>query len=369
MREETAATNKACNQEVVCVLGMHRSGTSSLARLLNLLGVHLGPDELLTTEPVAHNPRGYWEHSELTAISDAIIKRYGGSWSEPPILPPGWETDDLLGDLRQSARRLIRNQFDGVPLWGWKDPRTCLTLPFWQQLLPHLRFVICLRNPVDVARSLERRDGLSPEQSSKLWFTYVSAALRHSEGRPRLLVFYEDLLDDCPRELQRLADFLGKPEHAQQAEVQSAARQFIEKGMQHYRASIVDVVESSEIDLRARALYLAERISVSFGRKEFREEYEQAYRAIAAFSPAESLENAESEKDEMVQRLTAQLAAQARTLQSTDETVSVLAARLHESETELQKIQSTRYWRVWSRCGRIMRRFFSGSGRSAAKCL
>ena len=81
-----------CNQDIICVLGMHRSGTSLLARILNLIGVDLGPDEVLTTEPVADNPKGYWEHHEITAISDAILKRHGGSWDEPPLLPPGWET-------------------------------------------------------------------------------------------------------------------------------------------------------------------------------------------------------------------------------------------------------------------------------------
>src|SRR5450432_1366051 len=176
-----------CNQDIICILGMHRSGTSALTRVLNLIGVDLGANEALTTEPVADNPRGYWEHHELTAISDAILKRYGWSWDDPPLLPPGWETGAAIDDLRQRAQQLIKDQFAEVQIWGWKDPRTCLTLPFWQQLLPNMRYIICLRNPVDVARSLEHRDHLSPEKSSLLWLTYVSAALRHSDGNSRLV--------------------------------------------------------------------------------------------------------------------------------------------------------------------------------------
>ena len=259
-------TTGVCNQHIVCILGMHRSGTSLLTRVLNLIGVDLGSEELLTTEPVADNPKGYWEHSEITSISDAILKRYGGSWDEPPLLPAGWETSAALDDLRHHARQLIQDQFTEVQLWGWKDPRSCLTLPFWQQLLPEMRYIICLRNPVDVARSLEHRDGLSHEKSSSLWLTYVSSALNHSEGKPRLVVFYEDLMDDCLRELQRLAEFLGKPERAKHVDVQEAVQEFIEKGLQHYRASVVQATASPRIDLRARALYIAQRISVSFGR-------------------------------------------------------------------------------------------------------
>ena len=265
-------TTGVCKQEIICILGMHRSGTSALTRVLNLIGVELGADEALTTEPVADNPKGYWEHHELTAISDAILKRHCGSWDEPPLLPPGWETAAAIDDLRQRAQQLIQNQFAAVQLWGWKDPRTCLTLPFWQQLLPDMRYVICLRNPLDVARSLEHRDQLPAAKSSNLWLTYVSSALRHTEGKPRLVIFYEDLMDDCLRELQRLAGFLGKPERAQQADVQEAGQEFIEKQLQHYRASIVQATANPRIDLRARALYLAQRISASFGRQEFKEQ-------------------------------------------------------------------------------------------------
>jgi len=248
------------NQEIICILGMHRSGTSALSRVLNLIGVDLGANDLLTTEPVADNPRGYWEHHELTAISDAIIKRYGGCWNEPPLLPSGWETAAALDDLRQRAQQLIKDQFAAVPLWGWKDPRTCLTLPFWQQLLPDMRYIICLRNPVDVARSLEHRDNLSPQQSSTLWLTYVSSALNHTEGKPRLVIFYEDLMDDCLGELQRLAEFSGRPERARQVSVQEAVQQFIEKGLQHYRSPAVEATPG--IDPRANALYLAQRETI-----------------------------------------------------------------------------------------------------------
>ena len=174
----------------------------------------------------------------------------------------------MIDDLKQRARRLIQDSFANVESWGWKDPRSCLTLPFWQQLLPDMRYIVCLRNPVDVARSLEQRDSLSAEKSSHLWLTYVNSALEHSDGRPRLVIFYEDLMDDCLRELQRLAEFLGKPERAEQVDVQEAVQEFIEKGLQHYRTSIVQATASPRIALRARALYIAQRISVSFGRKE-----------------------------------------------------------------------------------------------------
>ena len=153
------------NQDIICVLGMHRSGTSLSTRLLNLIGVDLGSAEELTTEPAAYNPKGYWEHNVPTSISDAILHRYGGSWDKPPLLPPGWETAAAIDDLREHAQQLVQDQFAELQLWGWKDPRSCLTLPFWQRLLPDMRYIICLRNPVDVACSLEHRDSIAAEKS------------------------------------------------------------------------------------------------------------------------------------------------------------------------------------------------------------
>ena len=249
------------DQKIVCVLGMHRSGTSLLTKILNLTGVDLGQQTLLTTEPFADNPKGYWEHSALTGISDAIIKRYGGTWDQPPVLPQGWETDIRLDDLRHRARRLIDEEFSQAPIWGWKDPRTCLTLPFWQQLLPGMRYIICLRNPVDVAASLRRRDSFSDEKSFRLWFTYVTAALNQTQDKPRLLIVYEDLMNDCLSELGRLAAFLGTSESV---EVGKAVQKFVDPKLHHHRSPIEPKGPGSEVEQYARALYLTLRFSENF---------------------------------------------------------------------------------------------------------
>ena len=235
--------------------------------MLNLIDVYLGPEQLLMPPDFA-NPKGYWEHDEIVSLNDEILGRLGGSWDKPPTFPPGWENAPAIDDLKQRGRRLIQDSFANVDTWGWKDPRTCLTLPFWQQLLPNLRYIVCLRNPLDVAGSLESRDRLPAEKSSQLWLTYVNSALKHSDERSRLVVFYEDLIDDCLRELRLLADFVGKPERAKSVDVQEAVQEFMEKELQHYHTSLVQATASPRIDVRAKALYIAQRISVGFGRRE-----------------------------------------------------------------------------------------------------
>jgi hypothetical protein len=251
--------------EIVCVLGMHRSGTSLLTGILSLLGVDLGPEQQ-RMPPDDYNPRGYWEHGGITSLNDEILGRLGGTWDEPPAFPPAWESAAALDDLKQRALKMLQDSFAGAGTWGWKDPRNCLTLPFWQQLLPDMRYIVCLRNPVDVALSLERRDRFPVQKSSRLWLTYSSSALMYSKGRRRLFVFHEDIMGDCIGELRRVAAFLGKPGRAGQADAQGAVRAFVEKDLQHYRTPFVQAMANSGIDRRARALYVAQRIRSYFRR-------------------------------------------------------------------------------------------------------
>ncbi len=234
---------------------MHRSGTSLLARLVNLLGVELGENQLLNNKPVSANPKGHWEHRELSAINDALLDRYGGTWDKPPLFPSGWQNDPALYDLRLRAHTLVNDQFRDYKLWGWKDPRTCLTLPFWQELLGELHNIICLRHPVSVAGSLARRDHFSAEKSFYLWLIYLSSALQYSRGKPRLLVFYQDLIEEKQRSLAMLSEFIGSPERADDGSVRDAAAEFTEPALQHHHHEVESSRTKSQLEQGASSMY------------------------------------------------------------------------------------------------------------------
>ena len=194
-----AAAEKA--PAVVCVLGTSRTGSSLTTRLLSLAGVYLGPEEELLQKDLHQlagegeavlarareaNPEGFFEHYRMTRLNERILRAMGGNWREPPALPEGWEESEALAAEREDARALLDRSFAGRSLWGWKDPRNSLTLPFWQSLIPDLRYVICLRNPIDVASSLRKRDRISLEQGLDLWLAYVAGALINTSGQPRI---------------------------------------------------------------------------------------------------------------------------------------------------------------------------------------
>lgn len=198
------------------VVGMHRSGTSLVTRVANLVGLDLGPaDELIP--PAADNPEGFWEAEPIKAINDAVLARLGGSWlGPPPWMEEGWENSSGLDDLRRRGTETIDRLFgDAGDIAGWKDPRTSLVLPFWMSVTPLAGSILALRDPREVASSLRRRNGTSPDAAIRLWLRYTAAAWLESERC--LVVRYQDVIADPESEARRLAAYLGLPEPSDDA--------------------------------------------------------------------------------------------------------------------------------------------------------
>jgi hypothetical protein len=191
----------------VLLLGMHRSGTSVATRAVNLLGVPFGGGRLIP--PTPDNPGGHWESWELQDVNNLLLARLGGSWPGPPDLEPGWESSTALDAIRAEARRVWEMVQDGET-WLWKDPRTCITLPFWRSVADIRGPAILIhRQPADVVASLGRRDGFSPTVSAGLWERYNRDALAGMSGWPVMVTPYTSLLRDTHRWLHQVREFLG----------------------------------------------------------------------------------------------------------------------------------------------------------------
>jgi len=191
----------------VCIAGMHRSGTSMVAHMLNLCGLYLGEEQDLQP-PGPANPEGFWENSRFSEINEQILQAIGLAWDLPFTAAPGWEATAAIQPLRATARALIE-EFKYSEPWGWKDPRNSLTLPFWKSLLPGLRLVICLRSPAEVAQSLHRRGASSLRFGYSLWHDYYRQILGTTVPEERLITHYDSYFADAQQELRRLLDFVG----------------------------------------------------------------------------------------------------------------------------------------------------------------
>ena len=194
-------------QPPLVITGMHRSGTSLLAEVLVCAGAHLGPpDQWLP--PDVSNPHGYFEDRRVVGLNDRLLHLWKGTWDEPPPLPPNWLDDPRLLPLAdEGAAWLDSMGNDGA--WGWKDPRTSLVLPFWRRLVPDLRCVLCLRDPLEVGRSLAKRDQMSPPKAAFLWLHYLTECLQGLGDRPCAFFFYDELLRNPAAEVLRLLQFSG----------------------------------------------------------------------------------------------------------------------------------------------------------------
>lgn len=201
----------ALKARAICILGMHRSGTSAVTRAVNLLGAHLGDNtDLMLAGP--DNPEGFWERNDIVALHDHILESFKLNWDTSLPLPTGWEGSEEVGPFREQARNIIVNM-NQHGLWAWKDPRTCLFLPMWKKLLcdlgTELSTIFVSRNPLDVAHSLARRNGFSLNKAYGIWFNYTLTALQSLSDVPTVFLSYDSLFDLGETELKRCAEVIG----------------------------------------------------------------------------------------------------------------------------------------------------------------
>jgi hypothetical protein len=191
---------------VVCIAGMHRSGTSMVTKMLHSAGLYLGPEADLMPSGTERRER-HWEHRRFVKINAALLARLYGAWDCPPPLPIAWQSPRLAA-LRGRAEALVA-AFAGREPWGWKDPRNCLTLPFWQTILGPIPTVIIVRHPLEVAMSLRERNGFSYALGLALWQAYNERLLAAAAAGPRLVTHYDRYFPDPAGELGRLLAFVG----------------------------------------------------------------------------------------------------------------------------------------------------------------
>ena len=174
---------------------MHRSGTSALCGILRFLGFDLGTDLL---SPNEFNPTGYWENQSVVRLNDRILSHLGASWSDAFLLPYHVGGTDLREVFGAQAKALLNEAFSGRQTWVLKDPRLAMLIEFW---LPYVgernaSFIHVVRNPIDVANSLGRRDGFPKERSLLLWFLQNLNAEFFTRGSNRCFINYEDCVSD-----------------------------------------------------------------------------------------------------------------------------------------------------------------------------
>ena len=239
----------------IFVLGMHRSGTSALSRVLNLVGFAQASTLMKAND---FNPSGYWEPQPVVALNDGYLWDMQRYWGDPK---PVDLTDDVPRFERAvaDAHTVLNEQFEGAQSFVLKDPRVSLTFPVWQEAATRFGaqpvVLIALRNPLGVCQSLRRRDGLKIAHSEKLWMSYTLEAEKHSRGVPRGVVRYEDMMTDWQGTVSAALARLDLPVPEFDDTLKSTVDTFLDPTLNHGDATDEQLAAEDRFDQGTKDLY------------------------------------------------------------------------------------------------------------------
>ncbi|MBR8832403.1 MAG: hypothetical protein Cpurp_14605 [Chlorogloea purpurea SAG 13.99] len=227
---------------------MHRSGTSALTRVLNIVGVAL-PDNLIP--PAEDNIKGFWESENIKQIHDEILESAGSYWHDISEFPPTWFASPLAQKYEDKIIELLKRDLWNLPLYTIKDPRICRLIPLWIRVLDRLsteaRFIIPIRHPFEVAASLKTRHGFDTNKSLLLWLWHFLDAERDTRNYRRTFVTYEQLLTSWQTLVSRLETELGivfpRRSHLATIEIE----QFLSPNLRHHNLSCEDLAARPDI--------------------------------------------------------------------------------------------------------------------------
>jgi hypothetical protein len=239
----TAKTSAPARRQALVVAGMHRSGTSAMARLLSLSGATL-PERIM--DPGPDNPLGYWEPWEMVALDDEILQAIDSRWDNVFAVKDNERAWAARSWFMDKAKTFLTHNFGDQDLLVIKDPRSSILTRFWRQALDEIAvdpvYVIMVRHPLEVAQSLLARNGSPREKSLLLWTSYMLAVERDTRDAPRVFVTYSDMLNDWRGVLDRIEGVLGRslPRRTPAAGVE--IERFLSKSHRHHE------VEGSALD-------------------------------------------------------------------------------------------------------------------------
>jgi hypothetical protein len=194
------------NEAPIIVIGMHRSGTSIVTRLLERGGMYSGGSWLDENHESIYFSRA---NRAMCGEGPYLVHDFG--WTAP-------KSDEFIAARRGYAERAARNvsaffaERSGQRVWGWKDPRNALTLPVWLSIYPNAKVLHVVRDGRAVALSLAERDDLDLAFGLSLWAHYATraeAAMNELPETQRLSVRFEDLAAAPINALVKIYAFAG----------------------------------------------------------------------------------------------------------------------------------------------------------------
>lgn len=253
---EDVGASRRSRLTAVLILGMHRSGTSSVAGALVRLG---GDAPLHMMAPQSDNERGYWESSVIMEMNGDVLAAGDSDWTDWRKFDCGHIGGPFVDGLRARAKATLIAEFADARIPVIKDPRMCRLMRFWAPVFEEAgwstRAVLPLRSPLEVAWSLERRDGIDPSLGCLLWLRHVLDAEAETRGMTRAILDWSGFLSDPRAALGPVIDHIGLDWPRWSEDGVAAVNAFISDDLRHCKADADQLrVDPAIVDL-ARAVH------------------------------------------------------------------------------------------------------------------
>ena len=201
---------------VYFVIGPHRSGTSLVTSLLAKTVGGL-PKNLM--RPALSNQKGFQESWSIVNLNDLILGDIGLRWDSPEPTNSEINIPSFKEKFKGLCERCILDCFNDLNQnLILKDPRFCKTFSVWKSVIQNMGYkikvIIPVRNPLDVIKSLIKRDRLTPEHACLIWYWNILEAIVHTRGMYARFIFYNEVLNDAQRHFNEVLGIQISPETA-----------------------------------------------------------------------------------------------------------------------------------------------------------
>ena len=197
------------------------------------MGLYFG-EENASTGRSSQNEKGFWERRDVRTINDSILFTADCDWDlvskfDAEMIP----TETNAGHKSAIADVVVK--LDAHRPWFVKEPRLCVTFPIWRALLEQPICIQIGRNPLEVAHSLNARNGIPVRVGLALWEFYNTRALQAASGLPLLSVSYEDLVGAPDRTVDSIRVFLAEQGYRVRMPSTSELSGFLDANLRHHR--------------------------------------------------------------------------------------------------------------------------------------
>jgi GT2 family glycosyltransferase len=251
-------------RRAIIVLGMHRSGTSALARVINLAGIDLG-NKFMPAKP-NDNESGFWEHMDIFQANEKLLRDLNSSWDDVRPLPDDWWNSDTAKTYKLEIISILERDFADSPFWGVKDPRISRFLPLWIPLLDEINskpfFVFVVRNPLEVVASLVKRNSFPKGKSCLLWLRHLIEAEKGTRNLSRAFVIYEELLSDWQGIITTMGKGFGFRWPVALEKINSDVELFLQDNLHHNRITDDVLIKDKTLSKWIRDAYVAVKNAV-----------------------------------------------------------------------------------------------------------